>query len=145
MVARFLLAGLLFGGFFVIPTAGQTWDGGGVAGGVVTWNTAANWNPDGVPVSVGGTANIVMAGTIDVANTVDINFDINSLTFSGTAGAFVISISGGATLSLRGGGITNSSIQNGAINVPIILAAPQTWTANGGLDIGGTVSLGANQ
>lgn len=115
---------------FSSSVLGQTWDGGGAVGGALTWSTATNWNPDGVPVN-NGTANIVMSGTIDLTNAVDVNFDINSLTFANTAGInqFTIANTGGAVLTVRGGGITNNDADLNSLSLPISLAANQTWSA----------------
>ncbi len=140
--------GSVFAAVLFVSTAhAQTWDGGGVAGGSTNWNNAANWNPDGVPVS-NGTANIFMVGAIDVANTVDINFDIGSLTFNSTAGAFIISGSGGSTLTIRSGGVVNNDVDTQTLNVPIILDATQVWNAVSGviaLGASGSLNIGANQ
>lgn len=125
----------------------QTWDGGGVAGGSTNWNNATNWSPDGVPAN-NGTANIIMAGTIDVANTVDLNFDIGSLTFNNAAGAFVISGSGGSALTIRDGGVVNNDADTQTLNLPIVLGGNQVWNAaSGTIALGASASLnvGANQ
>ena len=145
MVTRLGCAAVVLSCCFAGPVAGQIWDGGGAAGGAVTWTTPANWSPDGVPAN-NGTANIFMAGMIDVVNTVNVNFDINSLTFNAGGGPFVINNSGGAALTIRGGGITNSNALLQTINAPLILFTGQTWTTTAGpLTIGGTVNLGTNQ
>jgi autotransporter-associated beta strand protein len=145
MVARILCVAAVLAPCLVGSVVAQTWDGGGAAGGSLNWSVGTNWNPDGVPVN-NGTANIIMAGTIDTTNTVDVNFDINSLTFNNTAGAFVINNSGGATLTIRGGGITDNDASTQTINAPLILGAGQTRNANAGaLVIGGTLNLGTNQ
>ena len=143
-IFQFALAAIVYP-LLAISARAQTWDGGGVAGGIVTWSTAANWNPDGVPVN-NGTANIVMANNVDTTNTVDVNFDINSLTFNNTAGAFIISNSGGATLTIRAGGVTNNDVQLQQSALPIILGASQSWSAtSGNITTGGSFNLGANQ
>ncbi|MCI0333395.1 MAG: autotransporter-associated beta strand repeat-containing protein [Planctomycetes bacterium] len=145
MVTRIGWAVVIVGYLLVASAEAQIWDGGGAAGGSLNWTTGTNWVGDFVPIN-NGTANITMAGTIDVVNTVDVSFDINSLTFDATAGPFVINNSGGATLTVRSGGITNQDIQTQTINAPLILGAGQTWSAlAGALTIGGTVNLGTNQ
>ena len=118
MVTRILVVAAVLWCWFVGSAAAQTWDGGPAAGGSVAWSTATNWDPDGVPPN-NGTVNVIMAGTIDTTNTVDVNFDILSLTFNNTAGPFVINNSGGATLTIRGGGITNQDAQTQTINAPL--------------------------
>ena len=145
MATRILCTVAFVTGLFVASVEAQIWDGGGAAGGAVTWTTAVNWDTNFVPAN-NGTANISMAGAFDVVNTVDVNFDINSLTFSAGGGPFVINNSGGATLTIRGGGITNSNALLQTINAPLILSTGQTWNASAGaLTIGGTVNLGTNQ
>jgi autotransporter-associated beta strand protein len=144
MVTRIGCAVAAVSCLFVASANAQTWDGGGAAGGPNIWTAPVNWNPDGVPAN-NGTANLIMAGVFDVLNAVDVNFDINSLTFNNTAGAFNIA-SPGPTLTIRGGGITNQDAQTQTINAPLVLGATQTWNAaSGGLTIGSTVNLGSNQ
>jgi fibronectin-binding autotransporter adhesin len=140
VLACFLMLGL------AASLEAQTWDGAGAGGGNVNWGNAPNWNPDGVPVS-DGTANIIMAGTIDTANIVNVNFNINELLFDNTAGAFNISSSGGATLTIQGGGIRNNDTQSQTINVPIIMGASTSWVAAAGPLVfnTGSVDLGGNE
>jgi autotransporter-associated beta strand protein len=69
-----------------------------------------------------------MAGTQQVNNTIDYTLGVNSLSFAAGAGNFLIGASGVNTLSLGSGGITNSSSVSQTLNVPLILAANQTWT-----------------
>jgi fibronectin-binding autotransporter adhesin len=106
-------------------------------GGSVNWTTATNWNPDGVPVN-NGTANIVMAGAIDLSNTVDTSYDIASLAFNSTAGPFTIN---GATLTIRGGGINNTSSANQMLALPIIVNSGQTWSNSSVLSVTGTTVM----
>jgi hypothetical protein len=72
-------------------SAGETWDGGGANN---NWTTDLNWNPDrfgrdNAPPN-DGSDDIIMAGTTKLSNQVDVDWDINSLTFNNTAGAFNI-------------------------------------------------------
>ena len=101
----------------------QTWDGGGTNN---NWTTANNWNPNAVPAN-NGTANLVFGGNVRTTPILDANFDINSLTFDNTAGAFAIS--GSSTLTVRGGGITNNDNGSQTIALFITLGASQSWTA----------------
>jgi T5SS/PEP-CTERM-associated repeat protein/autotransporter-associated beta strand protein len=123
--------------------AGQTWDGGGADN---NWTTSANWNatltiPPQVPPPNDGTANIVMAGTTRLTPRVDVDWDINSLTFNSTAGGFSISGDPGVLLGIGAGGITNNDTQLQFLLLPIALDASQTWSAAAGpLSIGNTVA-----
>src|SRR5947209_649088 len=75
-----------------------TWTG---AGSDNNWGTAANWAGNAVPAN-DGTAAILLAGSSRLAPVVDSPWDINSLSFSNNAGAFVL---GGSVLTIRAGGI----------------------------------------
>ena len=131
---------------FVPMAAAQTWDGGGAGGGNLDWITAANWSPDGAPVN-NGTANVIFAGTIDnnPGPNLDQNWNVNSVVFNNTAGAFVLGSTGGFTLTVQGGGITNSDGQAQTINHGLNLGTAQTWNAAVGfLTINGAVNNGGN-
>jgi len=122
---------------------GQTWDGGSAT--TNNWSDAANWNPNNVPAS-NGTATLNFAGSTRLTPVVNVNFDVAGLTFDNGAGAFAIGNSGSATLTLRGGGITNNNASvTQTLNVPVILATSQTWGGVGPLTNSGTLNLGANQ
>lgn len=102
--------------------AGETWDGGGSDS---DWSTGANWNTvlgRATPPPNDGTANIIMAGTIKLSNLVDVDWDINSLTFDSTAGAFGISGDPGVSLGIGAGGITNNDADIQSLFGPIRLA-----------------------
>jgi autotransporter-associated beta strand protein len=120
----------------------QTWDGGSPT--TSNWNDPANWNPNAVP---GAGANIIMAGTARTTNIVNQNFNINSLTFSNTAGAssFTINNGVGNTLTIGAGGILNNDPDVQSINVPLILGASQTWDTDSSLIYGSIVTLNGNQ
>jgi autotransporter-associated beta strand protein len=124
----------------VLPVAarGQTWDGGSLS--TDNWSDANNWNPNAVPAN-NGTATPNFAGSTRLGPVVNVNFDVNGVTFDNAAGAFTISSSGG-TLTLRGGGITNNNAGTAeTINAPLVLAASQSWGGAGPLNLGGTVIL----
>jgi len=117
----------------------QTWDGGGAAGGALTWSTATNWNPDAAPVNT-GTANVIMAGIIDFNPGPDLNanWDINSLSFDNTAGGFALQSTGGFTLTV--GNILNSDTQTQNINHALTPKTGAVWNAAAGpLNINGPV------
>jgi len=103
----------------------QTWDGGGADN---NFNTANNWNPNAVPAN-NGTANLIFDGTTRLTPNVNVNFDVNSLAFASSAGAFQIQ---GTQLTIRSGGITNNrNNPTGVTIVPttVVLGASQTWNA----------------
>ena len=88
-----------------------------------------------------GTADIRMAGTTRLTPRVDVDWDIDSLTFNNTAGAFSISGDPGVSLGIGAGGITNNDAQLQLLLLPIALNASQTWNAAAGpLSIGNTVA-----
>jgi autotransporter-associated beta strand protein len=111
----------------------QTWDGGGANN---NWTNGLNWVGDVAPVN-NGTADIIMAGTVDPTPVVDSAQSIDSLTFNNTAGAFTIS---GQPLTIAGG-ITNNDTQTQTINSNIVVNAGQVWNAtSGNLAIAGNIS-----
>jgi autotransporter-associated beta strand protein len=119
--------------------AGTTWDGGGANN---LWSTANNWNPNGVPAN-NGTSSLAFAGTTRLTPDMDANWSINSLTFNSGAGAFILGSTGGFTLTIQGGGITNSSANTETINNAITLGTAQTWSAtSGALSFGGNITNG---
>ena len=135
-IAAFLVTGSLHA---------QTWDGGGAAGGSLLWSLNTNWNPDGVPVN-NGTANLTFGGTIDLAPDMDANWNIASLAFNSGAGAFTLGSTGGFTLTIGAGGITNNSTNLQVISHAITLGAAQTWTTttNVPIFVTGAVNNGGN-
>lgn len=123
--ARLLvLAGSALG--LASPALAQTWTG--LSGTTSNWTDAANWSA--LPVNTGA-ANLTFSGNARLNNTLNANWDINSLTFNNLAGAFVIS-GPGNTLTLRGGITSNDAdtqtLAMGTLAVPI----GQTWTSNVG-------------
>ncbi len=114
----------------------QTWDGGGANDNLVT---AANWNPDGVPIS---TADVIFGGNVRLTPNVSGAFTVNSLTFNNTAGAFVFG--GGATLSLRAGGLVSNDTTTQTLNNAVSFGVAATSTinaANGDLVLNGAVTV----
>ena len=122
----FLLAFLILGACVQSWGATFTWNGLGVD---ANWSTGGNWVGGSAPAN-NGTASIVLAGSLRLTPNVDTNWDINSLTFSNTAGAFVL---GGSPLNIRAGGVTNNSANAQTVNNAITLATNQTWNATSGI------------
>src|SRR5262245_39472082 len=85
----------------------QVWDGGHPSSD--NWSSGRNWNPDGTPTN-DGNANLIMSGTVRLTPNVDSSWDMKSLKFNGSAGAFVI---GGSPFIVRDG------IENDSNNVQV--------------------------
>jgi hypothetical protein len=100
----------------------QTWDGGGNSDLIVN---AFNWNPDGVPVL---NADIIFAGNVRLTPENAGSFQVNSVTFNNTAGAFVIG--GTGTLSIKGGGLTSNDTSTQTFNNPVSFGLAATSTIN---------------
>lgn len=119
-----------------------TWDGAGGAGSRL-WSNAANWVGDIVPNN-DGTDDIVFAGTLKLNPRANGGWDINSLTFSAGAGAYVFSGLSSDEILLEGGGIANNSSNLQTINQRLTLGASQTFNANtGDILFGGNIELGS--
>lgn len=126
---------------FSIAARAQTWDGGGTDDNL---STANNWNPNAVPAN-NGTANLAFAGVTRLTPVVNVNFDVNSVAFNNTAGAFSIGQSGGSVLTVRGGGIVNNDVDIQTLATSVTFASGSSITApSGALNFIGIVNLGAN-
>ncbi len=69
------------------------------------------------------------------------NWNILSLTFNSSAGAFTLGSTGSFTLTIQGSGIANNSSSAETINNAITLGAAQTWNAaSGNLTFGGNLN-----
>ena len=130
------------------------------AGGASPWSTVAHWNTDATSsVALGSIpgvgTNVTFATTTPVAtnlttNTVDVDFEINSLTLNPAAGG--VNIGGTKMLTIdatnangntAGNGITSSNTSGtNTISAKIGLGGNQTWTtASGGtLAVSGAIS-----
>jgi fibronectin-binding autotransporter adhesin len=120
---------LLLLALLVAPAAlAQTWDGGDTNANS-NWSNATNWVGDAAPAN-NGTANISFAGSVGLSPVLDTNWSINRLIFTNNAGAYTLTSSGGATLTIQAGGMTNHSANVQTINIGnITLGAAQTWNA----------------
>jgi len=112
------------------------------------WNTAGNWNTSVAGVVVSGTAPVtttdIAFGTTNpgnLANTLGVSTTVNSVNFLPASASVTVNPDGN-TLTIGGGGITNTSANAQTINAPIVLGTFQTWTNTGAglLTIGGVVS-----
>ncbi len=115
-------AGLVSG--TAVAQTTYTWDGGGGSG---TWNTAANWAGDAVPVS-GTSGRITLAGTTQTTTTQNLGnpFDLNRLTFAAGAGAFAVS---------------GDPLRFGGIGAAIVLDTANAATINSALVLNSTVAI----
>ena len=115
---------------------GRVWDGGGADN---HWTTNANWSLDTQPLN-NGTAALTFAGGVRLAPSVDAAWNVASLTFDNTAGAF--SIGGPQTITVGAGGVTTNDTGTQTITAAVALGANASFTAAaGGLAIG-AVALG---
>jgi hypothetical protein len=71
------------------------------------WNTASNWTPATVPNDPADTASFATSNTRFLS--LSANTEVNGIVFNGGASAFTITATPGVTLTISGGGITNSS------------------------------------
>src|SRR5262249_33887987 len=118
-----------------------TWTGGS---GNDHWTNTPNWNPVSA-VANNGTADVVFAGTTRLTPDMNANWNVSSVTFNNTAGAFTLGSSTGSTLTIGAGGITDNSANQQTINHPIVLSAPQSWSVTTGrLSDFGAINNGGN-
>ena len=114
----------------------QTWDG---AASDNLWSDPANWTNSLAPQS-GET--LYFDGPSGLSPVMNQSYGIVSVAFSGTAGGFDITASGGGVLTLSGGVINNSPNPQ-TLNVPVALNASTVTindAAGGGLALSGVVS-----
>jgi len=104
-----------------------TWDGGAGNG---AWNSATNWAGDNLPVSGSGTT-IVLAGSVQTATMQNLGnpFSFNALTFSASAGSFLVS------------GDPLQFLADGLIQPKITLDADNFATVNSNIVLGSTTTL----
>ncbi len=126
--------------------AANLWTGNSATSG--NWSDAANWGPDGAPVSSNDTA-LVFTGSSRLTNTQDLAspFILNSLTFDANAGVFVI---GGNGLDFRtnAAGTTTPTLNQDStatqtLGMAVTLTnnlAVNVSAAEGGLSILGQIS-----
>lgn len=131
-------------------SAAVYWDGGA---GTSDWNTAANWNPDGVPtssddVTVTSTVNIVTSAAISFS-TLSIGQD-SGTTFATTTISHAITSGGSITIKNQGSLIQNTTTQlsiTGTLLIEsggILTHTANTSAQNYEVDISGaTVTLNA--
>jgi len=132
-----------------VATSSEVWSGGGAN---QNWSTNPNWLSGSAPGYAGD--GIVFAGALGLASNMDNSYSVTGVTFSNNASSFTIGSGNGSMLTLSANGLVNNSANAQTVNVPVVLAAPQTINAAAGnvtlsqtLDNGGsllTVSGAAN-
>ena len=106
-----------------------TWDGGGSDN---SFATAANWEGDFLPDLVNGSATLTFATGGSEARVATANTSVFGVRFD-TADDFALTAAPGASLLMGGGGITladrttSGSWRRHDLNLPVTLAADQTW------------------
>src|SRR5206468_12256203 len=125
---------------FPVGVFGATnhWFGGACAAPVVgscDWGNAQNWveQPPSAPAN-NGSADIIFLGSVALNPDMNDPWNVHSITFDTTAGAFACAGEGN-TLTIQAGGIANNSLNTQTIGIsgsgsPITLGASQTWAAN---------------
>src|SRR5687768_12205645 len=108
-LSNFFVAGLSAALFAAaaarVHGAAFVWDGGSLISD--NWTDASNWNPNVVPDN-NGTADLTFAGLVRPNPNVNVPFDVASVAFNSSAGAFTV---GGMELTVRARGISNSDTQ----------------------------------
>ncbi|MFN0161221.1 MAG: PEP-CTERM sorting domain-containing protein, partial [Burkholderiales bacterium] len=121
------------------------WDGGG---GTDNWSNENNWNGN---TDIANNSSLTFAGAtrLNAVNNLPnpdnplggiTTLSVNGLSFAAGAGAFTLS----GNPFISNGNITNSSNNLQTLNTPVIVGAPQTWSAGTpGLVFGGGISFAA--
>ena len=121
----------------IIATA-EIWNGLGSAD---NSSTNENWISVLAPGLIGDS--LAFDGSTRLTPIVDNSYSVTGITFSNTAGNFVMSAANGSALTLTGGIVNNSSSAQ-VMNVPVVLTATQTVnTASGNLTLGSAITGGA--
>jgi autotransporter-associated beta strand protein len=128
-------------GLLLLTSAGgliaQTWDGGGSN---ARWNTANNWNPNGVPAFTSST-NLTFGGSTRLVPDLNGNRTVHSLTFAVGAGSFTVIGDSGPhreTLTLAG---SNPYLQQLAANDQSLVINRLNWSASGSIITTGAGNL----
>jgi len=117
---------------------GRVWDGGGANN---EWATDNNWDLNVEPLN-NGTAALVFAGNVRLTPSVDTAWNVASLIFNNTAGAFTVTGPQGVTVGA--GGIVNNDADTQTLSAALTLSASQDFiAASGDLSFAG-VNLGAH-
>ena len=134
-------------GFFAVVTipltvtvANQTWNGGGADD---NWTSNPNWLSGAGPALAGDS--VSFDGATRLFPNLNANFSVTGMTFNSGASSFTNSSASGNFLTLTGSGVTNNSANPQTLNVPIAMAAAQTFNAaSGDLIFSQAVTNGGN-
>jgi autotransporter-associated beta strand protein len=116
----------------------RTWTGLGTTD---NWSTTANWAPAGTPAN--GDDLVFPAGAARLVNTNNVSVRLNSISFNGAGGGYVLR---GNTISLTNGITASHTTGANRIDFDILLGASQTFTStdlDAVLTVNGDISLGA--
>lgn len=117
-----------------LKAATLTWTGGGADD---NWTTVGNWGP-GISIAAGDFLQFSGSTRLGPVNNLAANSNIIGMTFSGTAGAFVLS---GNAINLGGDVTTSSSTTLQTINLSMRMTNTRQFVvANGGLLVGGVIT-----
>jgi len=134
---RMMIRACLYGLLTPVVWGQSVWDGGGANG---NWNTSTNWTADTSPVT--GAA-LVFSGTTRLSNTNNLatSFVFNGITFTNSAGAFVIT---GNTFSVTNT-LLNLSTNLQTLQQAFTLGTSVTMNAsNGAMVFSGNITNGGN-
>jgi hypothetical protein len=104
----------------------RTWDGGGANN---DWSTNNNWTLDVQPLN-NATADLIFAGNVRLTPSVDTPWNVASITFNNTAGAFTIT--GPQAITIGSGGIVNNDTQTQTITAALTLSGDESFNAAAG-------------
>ena len=113
---------------FTVAVQNYVWDGGSALDN--KWSSGTNWVGDLQPGTVGDS--MTFAGTTRLTPNLDGNYNVTGVTFDNTAGSFNLTNSANTLTLSTGNGVVNNSANPQTFNVPITLAAAQTFNAAAG-------------
>jgi autotransporter-associated beta strand protein len=126
--------------FTVVPST-YVWDGGSAIDD--KWSRVTNWAGELAPGLTG--SSVTFAGLTRLTPDMDANYSLAGITFSNSAGSFIIGSSTGSTLTNGINGVVNNSANAQTLNVPIVLGAAQTFNAAAGnLTLSNSITGGAD-
>lgn len=123
-----------------IAAANRVWSGG--SGTDNNWSSNPNWSTSAAPGFIGD--GVLFDGSNRLAPVMETNYSVTGVTFNNTAGAFTLGTSG-KYLTITGSGVTNNSTVTETMNIPISMAAPETFNAAAGnLTFGQSITNNGN-
>lgn len=126
--------------FTVVPSS-YVWDGGSAIDD--KWSRVTNWEGELAPGLTG--SSVTFAGLTRPTPDMDANYSLAGITFSNSAGSFVVGSSTSSTLTNGINGIVNHSANGQTLTIPIVLGAAQTFDAAAGdLTLSNSITGGAD-